>query len=127
MVNDCGDDNATDDEDNFDDDDNDNDDDDDDDVDDNDNDNDDNVKQDFIVLFFRISNHFGSFCCCYKCVKLGNFGPLTTSYPFLITFSNSWFRVSHFLPLGVWQVWVKLNAIHTTVYHCACKTHELIA
>ena len=76
MVNDCGDDNATDDEDNFDDDDNDNDDDDDDDVDDNDNDNDidDNVKQDFIVLFFRISNHFGSFCCCYKCVNKRQYG-----------------------------------------------------
>lgn len=66
MVNDCGDDNATDDEDNFDDDDNDND---DDDVDD-----DDNVKQDFIALFFRISNHFGSFCCCYKCVSKRQYG-----------------------------------------------------
>ena len=72
MVNDCGDDNATDDDDNFDDDDdNDND---DDDVDDDDNDNDDNVKQDFIALFFRISNHFGSFCCCYKCVNKRQYG-----------------------------------------------------
>ena len=73
MVNDCGDDNATDDEDNFDDDDDDNDN-DDDDVDDDDNDNDDNVKQDLIVLFFRISNHFGSFCCCYKCVNKRQYG-----------------------------------------------------
>ena len=56
MVNDCGDDNATDDDD------------------DGDNDNYDNVKQDFIALFFRISNHFGSFCCCYKCVNKRQYG-----------------------------------------------------
>ena len=50
-----------------------------------------------------------------------------TYHDFLpISFSTSWFRVSHFLPLGVWQVWVKLNAIYTTVYHCACRTHDLI-
>ena len=73
MVNDCGDDNATDDDDNFDDDDDD-DNDDDDDVDDDDNDNEDNVKKDFIALFFRISSHFGSFCCCYKCVNKRQYG-----------------------------------------------------
>lgn len=56
MVNDCGDDNATDDDD------------------DGDNDNDDNVKQDFIALFYRISNYFGSFCCCCKCVNKRQYG-----------------------------------------------------